>query len=136
MVGPELLLGKIFDEIGFNSIDDEWFRHLVITRLVYPVSKLKTTDYLFKYKGIEASVYRIYRYLDKLHSDQIEAVKRISVERTLGLLGGKLSVVSYDITTLYFEATDEDDLRKTGFSKDGKHQTKSSNYIGFVGKRE
>ena len=26
------------------------------------------------------------------------------------------------MTTLYFEASDEDDLRKTGFSKDGKHQ--------------
>ncbi len=28
----------------------------------------------------------------------------------------------YDMTTIYFEASDEDDLRKTGFSKDGKHQ--------------
>src|SRR5210317_1971008 len=26
------------------------------------------------------------------------------------------------MTTLYFEASDEDDLRKAGFSKDGKHQ--------------
>lgn len=26
------------------------------------------------------------------------------------------------MTTLYFEAIDEDDLRKAGFSKDGKHQ--------------
>ena len=42
LVGPELLLGKIFDDIGFNTITDELFRHLVITRLVYPVSKLKT----------------------------------------------------------------------------------------------
>lgn len=28
----------------------------------------------------------------------------------------------YDVTTLYFEIEDEDDLRKTGFSKDGRHQ--------------
>ena len=47
LVGPELLLGKIFDEIGFNEIQEELFRHLVITRLVYPVSKLKTVDYLY-----------------------------------------------------------------------------------------
>ncbi len=33
-----------------------------------------------------------------------------------------MSVVFYDVTTLYFESADEDDLRKTGFSKDGKHQ--------------
>ena len=52
LVGPELLLGKIFDEIGFNAVEEDLFRHLVITRLVYPVSKLKTVDYLFKYKGV------------------------------------------------------------------------------------
>ena len=34
LVGPELLLGKLFDEIGFNAIKDELFRHLVICRLV------------------------------------------------------------------------------------------------------
>lgn len=122
LMGPELLLGRLFDEIGFNAIEDELFRHLVITRLVYPVSKLKTTDYLYRYKGIEKSVYSIYRYLDKLHDSQIEQVKKISLDHTLGLLCGSLSVVFYDVTTLYFEAADEDDLRKTGFSKDGKHQ--------------
>ena len=31
-------------------------------------------------------------------------------------------MVFYDVTTLYFEVEDQDDLRKTGFSKDGKHQ--------------
>jgi transposase len=122
LVGPELLLGQIFDQIGFDKIKDELFRHLVITRLVYPVSKLKTTDYLYQYKGVELSVYSIYRYLDKLHNQQIEQIKNISLQHTMGLLGGKLSVVFYDVTTLYFEATNEDDLRRTGFSKDGKHQ--------------
>lgn len=122
LVGPELLLGSIFNQIGFNAISDELFRHLVITRLVYPVSKLKTTDYLFKYKGIELSVYGIYRYLDKLHESQIDEIKRISLDHTLRLFGDALSIVFYDVTTLYFEAADEDDLRKTGFSKDGKHQ--------------
>ncbi len=122
LIGPELLLGQIFDVIGFNAIEDNLFRHLVITRIVYPVSKLKTTDYLFKYKGEQISVYSIYRYLDKLHSSQMELVKAISFAHTLKVLNGNLSVVFYDVTTLYFEASDEDDLRKTGFSKDGKHQ--------------
>ena len=122
LVGPELLLGKIFDEIGFNAIQDILFRHLVIARLVYPVSKLKTVDYLFKYKGIETSVYSIYRYLDKLHATQIELVQKISLAHTLQLFDNKIAIVFYDVTTLYFEASDEDDLRKMGFSKDGKHQ--------------
>lgn len=121
LVGPELLLGKLFNEIGFNAIEEELFRHLVITRLVYPVSKLKTTDYLFKYKGLDISVYSIYRYLDKFHKEYLEQVKTISLKHTLQLFSNVLSIVFYDVTTLYFEASEEDELRKTGFSKDGKH---------------
>ncbi len=122
LVGPELILGKLFDEIGFNGIKDELFRHLVITRLCYPVSKLKTTDYLFKYKGISIDVERIYRYLDKLHDKQKERIQEISYSHTLKILEGSISVVFYDVTTLYFEIEDQDDLRITGFSKEGKHQ--------------
>lgn len=122
LTGPELLLGKLFDEIGFDKIPDELFRHLVIARLVYPVSKLKTVDYIFKYKGIIIDVEKVYRYLDKLHTGQMQEVQQISYEHTLKILDGHLSIVFYDVTTLYFEAADEDDFRQTGFSKDGKHQ--------------
>lgn len=122
LVGPELLLGKIFDEIGFNQIKDSLFRDLVITRIVYPVSKLKTIDYLFKYKNEVVDVERIYRYLDKLHKKQKEQIQEISFHHTLQLLGGKMGIVFYDVTTLYFEASQGDEFRKPGFSKDGKHQ--------------
>ena len=37
----------------------------------------------------------------------------------------------YDMTTLYFESSDEDDLRRTGFSKDGKHQCPQI-YLGLL----
>jgi len=122
LVGPELVLGKLFDDIGFNKIKDDLFRHLVISRLCNPVSKLKTTDYLFKYKGITIDVERIYRYLDKLHNEQKEDIQNISYAHTLKILNNSISVVFYDVTTLYFEIEDQDDLRKTGFSKEGKHQ--------------
>lgn len=122
LIGPELLLGRLYDEIGFNAINEELFKHLVITRLIYPVSKLKTEDYLYKYKGVEISVDSIYRYLDKLHKHQKDQVQEISFKHTLQILERKLSVVFYDVTTLYFEASEEDELRKAGFSKDGKHQ--------------
>lgn len=122
LVGPELVLGKLFDEVGFNNIKDELFRHLVITRLCYPVSKLKTTDYLFKYKGVSIEVDRIYRYLDKLHDTQKERIQEISYSHTLKILKGAISIVFYDVTTLYFEIEDPDDLRIAGFSKDGKNR--------------
>ncbi len=122
LLGPEIVLGRLFNEIGFNRITDELFRHLVLARLIYPASKLKTIDYLQKYKGLILSVSDLYRYLDKLQEHHIKEVQQISYHHTLRVLGTKLTIVFYDVTTLYFEAADEDDLRKTGFSKDGKHQ--------------
>lgn len=122
LVGPELLLGKIFNEIGFGKIKDVLFRHLVITRLVYPVSKLKTVDYLYKYNNEQIDVERIYRYLDKLYDKQKQRIQQISYEHTKQILGGCINIMFYDVTTLYFEAEQEDQLRKTGFSKEGKHQ--------------
>ena len=122
LIGPELLLGKLFDDIGFKAIKGQLFRSLVLTRLVYPVSKLKTTDYWFKYNGTVVDVDRIYRYLDKLNSKHKESIQQISYKHTLQILNNQISMVFYDVTTLYFEIEGPDELRKTGFSKDGKHQ--------------
>jgi transposase len=115
-------LGKIFDEIGFNQIEDILFRQLVIARLCFPVSKLKTTDFLSRYQHLNIDVQVVYRYLDKLYNQQKEQVQQISYHHTLSILDNTISVVFYDVTTIYFETESEDELRKTGFSKDGKHQ--------------
>lgn len=120
-IGPELIFGALFDLIGFNEIEDELFRHITVARLAYPTSKLKTVDYLYRYRGIDVKVDAIYRFLDKLSGACKETVERIAYEYTKRTLKG-ISVVFYDMTTLYFEAEDEDDLRKIGFSKDGKFQ--------------
>src|SRR5690554_6516744 len=122
LVGVELVLGKIFDDIGFNHIDDELFRDLVLYRLVYPKSKLKTTEYLYRYSQKEYSEDEIYRYLDKLYDSQKETVQQISFRHTRSLFKEEIKVVFYDVTTVYFEVDNEDELRKTGFSKEGKHQ--------------
>jgi len=121
-IGPELIFGTLFDHIGFHAVPDELFRHLVVARLAYPTSKLKTVDYLYRYRGISVSVQTIYRFLDTLNNRHKEAVEKIAYDHTKKTLGGTISVVFYDMTTLYFEAENEDDLRKIGFSKDGKFQ--------------
>ena len=131
VVGPELIFGKIYDCIGFNRITEPLFRHLVITRLVHPGSKLKTIDYLNRYEGKSYEIDTIYRFLDKLHSNYKEQVELLAFEYTKKLCSGKIGIVFYDMTTLYFESADEDDLRKTGFSKDGKHQNPQI-YLGLL----
>ncbi len=120
--GYDLLIGPIFDEIGFNKIDTKLFRELVIARVAFPTSKLKTTKFLYRYKQIDWDEDKLYRYLDKLYNTQKELVQQISFEHTLRILNDDISVVFYDVTTIYFEIDQEDDLRKTGFSKEGKHQ--------------
>jgi len=137
VVGPELIFGRLYDRIGYGKINNDMFRHLVIGRLFNPGSKLKTIDYLERYHGITYSIDKIYRFLDTLckkadnscparkhrqETDIKELVEQITFEHTKRVLKDKITVAFYDMTTLYFEASDEDDLRKTGFSKDGKHQ--------------
>lgn len=121
-IGPELIFGNLFDRIGFNELPDKLFRHITIARLAYPSSKLKTVDYLYRYRGIKISDEKVYRFLDKLNSEYKTQVETIAYQHSLKLLGGNITVVFYDMTTLYFEAEDEDDLRKIGYSKDGKFQ--------------
>ena len=122
LVGIDLVLGKLFDEIGFNSVADELFKDLVLYRLVYPKSKLKTTEYLYRFAQKSYSEDEVYRYMDKLYDTQKEIVQNISYEHTLKILPKGIQIVFYDVTTVYFETDYEDDLRKTGFSKEGKHQ--------------
>jgi len=121
-VGLDYLLGRIYHQIGFSKIPDEFFKYLVIARIAYPKSKLKTTEYLLRYHQINWDEDQVYRYLDKLYSTQKEMVQQISYEHTLKVLDNTISVVFYDVTTLYFEIDQEDELRKPGFSKEGKHQ--------------
>lgn len=41
---------------------------------------------------------------------------------TKKILRWRISIVFYNITTLYFKASEPDDYRIPGFNKDGKHQ--------------
>ncbi|MDP2816642.1 MAG: hypothetical protein Q8O19_08195, partial [Rectinemataceae bacterium] len=64
-IGPDLIFGTIFDTIGFDAIRQKLFRHLVVARLAYPTSKLKTVDYLYRYQGTATTVDAIYKWLDR-----------------------------------------------------------------------
>ncbi|MBA7544965.1 IS1634 family transposase ISBli9 [subsurface metagenome] len=130
-VGPEIIFGKIYDSIGFNAIKEELFHHLVVERLAFPLSKLKTIDYLYRFQGVMLDIDAVYRFLDKLNNKLKDQVEQIAFAHTLKVLQGNINIVFYDMTTLYFEASDEDDLRKTGFSKDGKHQNPQI-YLGLL----
>ena len=131
VIGPELVFGKIYNSIGFDAISQDLFRHLVIARLAFPLSKLKTIDYLFRFQGVHTNISTVYRFLDKLQKQYKAQVEQIAFKHILKLLNDKISIVFYDMTTLYFEASEEDDLRKAGFSKDRKHSNPQI-YLGLL----
>jgi len=131
VIGPELVFGHIFDRIGFNQIPESLFRDLVISRITHPGSKLKLVEYLQENKGQEISVYSIYRYMDKIRAKYKEQVEQIAFNYTKRILENKISIVFYDMTTIYFESDEEDDLRVRGFSKDGKHHLPQI-YLGLL----
>jgi transposase len=120
-VGAELIFGALFIHIGFNIVKDQLFKDLVLSRIIYQGSKLKLTEYLRRFEHRDISIQRIYRFLDKLNHKYKSQVEEIAFKHTQKILG-QITVVFYDMTTLYFEAGDEDDFRKIGFSKDGKFQ--------------
>lgn len=123
IIGSELILGKIYQLFQFPDDGScNYFRNLVLCRLVYPGSKLKTVEYFRQHLNTEVSVHTIYRYLDELNSKLKPEIERLTFEHTYRLLKGNIGVVFYDMTTLYFEASEEDDYRIPGFNKDGKHQ--------------
>ena len=110
----------MYDSIGFNQIEDEVLWQLVVARLCQPLSKMATVEYLKSHFDEDVSLNKIYRYLDKLYNTQQETAQRISVEHTFSVLVGRIEMLFYDVTSLYFESFREDVLRSLGFSKDGK----------------
>ena len=119
--GTQLILNRIYKRIGFDKIDDHILKHLAVARLSQPMSKAATVDYLRSHFEEDINLSKIYRYLDKLHNTQQDNVQKISIEHTRKILGGKIGLLFYDVTTLYFETEQSDELRENGFSKDGKH---------------
>jgi hypothetical protein len=49
--GTQLILNEVFRLVGFDAINDDVLRHLVVARLCQPSSKAGTVDYLKSYFG-------------------------------------------------------------------------------------
>lgn len=70
--GHRHILDQVYNSIGFNQIDDEILRHLVIARISQPMSKRATVEYLKSYFDEDIELHNIYRYMDKLYNTRRE----------------------------------------------------------------
>lgn len=93
---------------------------LITERLADPKSKYasyKNQSWYIQNPVIDLQ--NIYRTLDFL-AENIDPIKQHIFEKQKKLFNLDVSVVFYDVTTLYFESKKEDDLKKFGYSKDCK----------------
>lgn len=120
--------GPVFDSV-FAQLDlkPTWMhllRNLVLMRIAAPASKLKTTQLSSEYK-MDCKVDSVYKLMDGINAPVTDQVKRAVYERSTQLAAEEkktIDVVFYDLTTIYFETSTQDEMRDFGFSKDGKHR--------------
>lgn len=106
--------------LSFDLLDDHIFCDLVIARIIRPVSKAKTRDFLEQTLGRKYSLTSLYRVMQKACQRNYQKKAEGFLWNYLKLHNQTVSTLFFDVTTLYFEAFDEDDFRKYGFSKDNK----------------
>ena len=109
-----------YHQIGLSELKSGCFCDLVIARILWPLSKAKTRDFLQSNLNKNYSLTALYREMQtavlKDYQGKIESILWNFLQKQ----GETISVLFFDVTTLYFEAFDEDDFRKCGFSKDHK----------------
>ena len=129
VVGIHEVFGSIYRQLGFDTLwgtskryhkRRKLLEHIVMARIAQPASKRASVELLERDFGIRLNLSSIYKMMDAMDEPTIEKLQCLAGNRTKQLLGGSLSVLFYDCTTLYFESFEPDDLRQKGFSKDRK----------------
>lgn len=115
------LLSGLISQIGMDRINKQLLLDLVAIRIVEPASKLRSIELLDTYFGIKHRRQNYYRSAGQWPFLK-EEIESIVVEFAKRNYAFDFDLLFYDVTTLYFETFDEDELRRNGFSKDNKSQ--------------
>jgi len=108
-------------QIGIANLGRQLLNDLVIMRLFIPTSKLRSIELLENYFGIKHSRKSFYKTVPQWFTLKEEVEQKV-VHFAKQVYGFKYDLLFYDVTTLYFETFEDDELRKQGFSKDNKSQ--------------
>ena len=118
------VLTGAYHTLGFDQIRDEAFASLVTARIVEPTSKLDTIRVLDELGQAAPHPNTLYNCLRRCV--QRDYRSRIATACWAhACAGGPVGLVMYDLTTLYFEAENEDSLRKVGMSKERRVDRRS-----------
>jgi len=115
------LVSKLIIRIGLDKIKNNLLLDLVILRIMEPASKLRSIELLEEYFGIKHRRQRYYESAPEWLTLKSK-VESLSLSFAKNHYAFNFDLLFYDVTTLYFETFEEDELRKNGFSKDSKSQ--------------
>ena len=110
----------VLDKMGLDILP-ALLRDLVIIRIFEPASKLRSLELLNQYFGVHHNRKTYYKIAPKCINLK-ETVEQKVVDFAKANYAFSYDLLFYDVTTLYFETFQEDELRKNGFSKDNKSQ--------------
>ena len=110
----------VLDKMGLDILP-ALLRDLVIIRIFEPASKLRSLELLNQYFGVHHNRKTYYKIAPEC-IDLKETVEQKVVDFAKANYAFSYDLLFYDVTTLYFETFQEDELRKNGFSKDNKSQ--------------
>ena len=115
------VISGVISQVGLDRIWKQLLLDLVTIRIVEPASKLRSIELLESYFGIKHRRQSYYQSAPQwlLLKDEIE---HIVVAFAKSNYAFDCDLLFYDVTTLYFETFEEDELRRNGFSKDNKLQ--------------
>ncbi len=113
-------INAIQDKIGLANLP-VLLRDLVTIRIFEPASKLRSLELMEQFFGIKHSRKTYYKI-----APECIKLKEVVESKIINFAGEhyafNFDILFYDVTTLYFETFEEDELRKNGFSKDNKSQ--------------
>ncbi|HET8795471.1 MAG TPA: IS1634 family transposase [Arthrobacter sp.] len=111
------MLQCAYQRLGFDVVDDTVFEQLVLARIVEPTSKRDAPRVLEALGQAAPHRATIHRHLQRAWTQDYRAQIATACFEYAST-SGDISLILYDVTTLYFEAEKEDDLRKVGYSKE------------------
>ncbi|MFC3559675.1 IS1634 family transposase [Pedobacter jamesrossensis] len=113
------IIWSIMGKIGLSGIKKKILLDLVIIRILDPCSKSRSIELLNTYFGIKHNRQAFYNSARKW-LDLKQQVEQTVIDFLKQHYSFNFELLFYDVTTLYFETFDSDELRKQGFSKDNK----------------
>lgn len=130
--GFRSVVNRLFELTGFDDVGRHFrgamsydplqiVKLLVSHRLAQPSSKLRSYERQNDFGFHDISLQHIYRSMDKLLQKEGAFQKKAIQVASPGMFKDSIECLFVDVTTLYYESVQQDEIKNFGYSKDQKY---------------